>query len=158
MQSKNSLKNKIKNLNVKHFILMGVLNCITNLLPPTNNGLIGNIDLYQTLRIPNPIHSRNIVEWLGDNFIIDKFRSLYPQKLEYSYIPFNKTASNKSRIDHCLCSPSFSNFISNVEYLNLLSKRFDHKPILITCGKKKNTILRCKTTQSLNLIVIDYMR
>ena len=49
---------------------------------------------------------------------------------------------NRSRIDHFLCSENLSLGISNIEYLNLASALFDHKPILATFGKKKKSSIK----------------
>ena len=132
-----NLRSKIESINVKHFILLGDCNAITSLLPINNNHNFSNIELSNTLGIPNPIHSRHLVDWLASGNLIDKFRALYPTKREYSYIPFNKQALNRSRIDHIFVSKYTSDFIFNVEYKNILCRSFDHKPIVVSLGKKQ---------------------
>ena len=89
-------------------------------------------------QIPNLKHSKELNFWIQSSFAYDRFRALYPEKIEFSYVPFNKTAKNRSRIDSIYCSPNFCSNIKKVEYLPLLSKTFDHKPIYFSIGKLRN--------------------
>ena len=102
-----------------------------------------NIELRNTSGIPNPIHSKNLVDWLSSGNLIDKYRSLNPTKKIYSYVPFNRQSLNRSRIDHILVSKNTSDFIFEVEYRNLIAKSFDHKPLFVSLGKKKSKIEKC---------------
>ena len=88
--------------------------------------------------IPNIIHSRELTDWISSGFALDRFRTLYPHSREFSYLPFSKTALNRSRIDHFFISPNLCSTVSNVKYLPLSSSLFDHKPVLCVLGKKPN--------------------
>ena len=130
------IKQKIQSIGVKNFILCGDLNCLTCSLPINNNSFISNPEVINTSSIPNPIHTNILCSWINDNFIVDAFRTFNPNLKIFSYIPFNKNSSNRSRIDHSICNPSFISSITQIEYPNLLSNCFDHKPILIRFKKK----------------------
>ena len=49
---------------------------------------------------------------------------------------FNKKDHSRSRIDHFLCSPNFVKSFSNLTYLPIESKLFDHKGVLLEHAKK----------------------
>ena len=133
-----SLKLKINQIGIKKFCIMGDLNALTCNLPINLNNILSNYEVLNMVNIPNPIHTNYLVQWLNEDFCVDKFRILYPNSRMFSYIPFNNLAVNRSRIDHCLVSNEFSPLIANVQYYDRSSKFFDHKPIMVV-GKKKNT-------------------
>ena len=133
----NCLKNKLKEIGLKNFIIAGDLNAISSNLPISNNVLISNIEVLNMTGFPNPTNTNLIVSWLNESFVHDMYRICHPLSRTYSYIPFDKNSNKRSRIDLALCSPNFCKIIADVEYLNLLSKHFDHKCILISFKKKK---------------------
>ena len=135
-----SLREKIQSLNISYYLLMGDLNavsCIDN-IHGSQGDMSSNIDIINMAQIPNLKHSKELNFWIQSSFAYDRFRALYPEKIEFSYVPFNKTAKNRSRIDSIYCSPNFCSNIKKVEYLPLLSKTFDHKPIYFSIGKLRN--------------------
>ena len=133
------LKLKITELNIPFFILGGNLNAVGNSSRPLDdNGFVSNPDLFCMKGIPNIIHSRELTDWISSGFALDRFRTLYPHSREFSYLPFSKTALNRSRIDHYFISPNLCSTVSNVKYLPLSSSLFDHKPVLCVLGKKPN--------------------
>ena len=108
------IKQKIQSIGVKNFILCGDLNSLTCSLPIINNSCISNPEVINTSSIPNPIHTNILCSWINDNFSVDVFRIFNPNLKIFSYIPFNKNASNRSRIDHSLCNPSFISSITQI--------------------------------------------
>ena len=148
------LKQKIESIGISKFVILGDLNCLTCDLPINSNVVLNNYEILNMSAIPNLIHTKTLVSWIRDGFIVDKFRLLYPNLKTYSYIPFSEQAINRSRIDHCLASPQFSPLIKKVEYPNRLSKYFDHKPVTLF-GKSKN-ITRPKVIDS-SLLNIEHL-
>ena len=79
--------------------LRGDLNCITNLNNEKIDGFLTNHETLNMKNIPNPAHTKVIVEWLQTGALIDSYRILYPFVKTFSHTPFNKQADDKSRID-----------------------------------------------------------
>ena len=133
------LKDYILSLNVEKYVVCGDLNAITCASQPTPDNL-GNIELFNTVNVPNIRHSRTLVEWISDGFCIDKFRVSHPNLRIFSYIPHNDGADrpNRSRIDNLLCSNNMNRYIKKVEYTNISHNKCDHKPLLFTLGQKPN--------------------
>ena len=100
------LKKWIINLGQKNVILLGDLNCVPCIFPPNGNKF-DNIDLYLSKTIPNINHSKEIKSWIDDDFLIDKFRILHPNRYDYSFVSPNETSDTMSRLDHILISPNF---------------------------------------------------
>ena len=146
------LKQKVESIGISKFVMMGDLNCLTCDLPVNSNAILNNYEVLNMSTIPNLSHTKTLVAWIRDGFIVDKFRLLYPNLKTFSYIPFSEHATNRSRIDHCLASPQFSPLIKKVEYLNRSSQFFDHKPVMFL-GKSKN-ITRPKVIDN-SLLNID---
>ena len=59
-----------------------------------------------------------------------------PERRIFSHVPFNKNDHSRSRIDHFLCSPNFVKSFSNLTYLPITTKLFDHKGVLLVPAKK----------------------
>ena len=135
------IKKKISEIANEHFILGGDYNAITNMTRPE----LVNPDLFQTLSIPNPIHSRNLCQWIEEGGAVDIYRLINPNKNDMSYIPFGETKVNRSRIDIFMVSPNLINAIHRVEYLGHKSTLFDHK---LMC-------LKFKSPHKLNIKKID---
>ena len=77
-------------------------------------------------------------EWIENSFIIDIFRQLYLERKVYSHTPFSKRNFSRTRIDFWLVSNTISNYVEEVNYLPLIFKLFDHKPVqLIFKSKSK---------------------
>ena len=130
------LKNYIRSLNVKFFVILGDLNAVTNSTLPTPDNL-SNIELYNMATVPCREYSRTLEDLIASGFLIDKFRVTNPNIRVFSFVPFQVGAErhNRSRIDNILCSPCFSKYIFKPEYLNKISSRYDHKPLCFTLGK-----------------------
>jgi exonuclease III len=126
------IKTKLISLQNPIYFIAGDLNCIPCLSPPASN-----IDLKNTLSIPNPSHSRILNKMIEESFFIDTFRSLNPSMHTYSYTPFGDTRLNRSRIDHFLSSVDIFPNINSMTYLPQPKSLFDHKMILITFRKHK---------------------
>ena len=146
-----SLRNKIEQIGIKKFCIVGDLNALTCNLPINSNCSLNNYETLNMATLPNPVHTNNLVSWLREDFCVDKFRILYPNTKMFSYVPFNNLATNRSRIDHILVSNEFSPLIADVQYLDRTSKTFDHKPILLKGNKKNFAKIKCIDTSLLNI-------
>jgi exonuclease III len=106
---------------------------------------IGNIDREGGDRVPNRQNSNEINGWIGQNFLIDPFRALYPEVKEYSYILFRTRgghdgidgAYGKTRLDFFLVSMEVLGAVDNVTYEDRIGADFDHKEVRMVIGKKK---------------------
>ena len=138
------IKNKVDSLGLKNFLLLGDFNCITNNFSAKVGDYINNIELLCMRALPNPTHCKKLSDWLSTGSIIDCYRIKHPFREIYSYCPFDKTACNKSRIDLCLSSSNLHNAILDINYPELLSNLYDHRPIIVKLGKnntKKKKII-----------------
>ena len=104
-----------------------------NAITATNNF---NLDIKSMVQIPSVSNSKILSLWCETGFIVDIFRHFYPNRWVFSHVPFNKNDHSRSRIDHFLCSPNFSKSFSNLTYLPITTKLFDHKGILLVPAKK----------------------
>ena len=136
-----SLKEKIKSINNTCFILGGDLNAIPTLTDSSLCPNSGNLDTICMSSLPNINHCRNLVDWINEGFAIDIFRFIHPNKLEFSYIPYDKTKKNRSRIDNFLVSPNLVDVFNKCYYIDSKISNFDHKAVVIE-SKKSNA---CKS-------------
>ena len=144
-----TVKQKLLDFNCRAFIIGGDMNCVASnikLIRNVNHVTAPNRTKYfdtnpeclNMTSIPNPKNTDFICENIMDGFWIDPFRSLYPDKRDYSYTPFNKNMKNRSRLDYFLTSPNLQNHVDSITQEPLLSKLFDHKSILLKLGTKCN--------------------
>ena len=126
------LRSSIRDFKNKNFLIMGDLNLVTCPLQTTGNQ---NIDLFNAKDIPNKQNSLKIIDWINSGNIVDCFRSKYPDKKEYSYIPFSNKSLYKSRLDHVLSDCDLNDCIANISYATPLKNVLDHKMIYISFKK-----------------------
>ena len=130
-----NLKRDIISLGNHEFLIGGDLNMVTdaNAITATNNF---NLDIKNMVQIPNVSNSKILSSWCETGFCVDIFRHFYPDSRIFSHVPFNKNDHSRSRIDHFLCSPNFLKSFSNLTYLPITTKLFDHKGVLLAPAKK----------------------
>lgn len=85
-----NLRNKIQDFSCGTFIIGGDFNAIVSIIQPSqNSNLVHNAnktydnlnpELLHMNKIPNPLHSQQIIDGILDDFWCDPFRSLYPAK------------------------------------------------------------------------------
>ena len=124
----NRLKQDITSLNCENVFIAGDFNAVTSPTKISDINLV-NIDAVNVNQIPNSQSIAILGEWLENSFLIDIFRQLYPERKTYSHIPFNKRDYSRTRIDFWLVSDTIPNHVKEINYLPLLSKLFDHKPV-----------------------------
>ena len=125
--------------------IIGDLNAITDYTKPDPDNNVTNKEILGTLHIPNPRNSKLLARWHSDGDYYDIFRTLNPNKVEYSYIGFrgrgvNNNADNhiqRSRIDLVLGNEKALNLVGNIEY-KISSSLFDHKFQMIKLKSPKD--------------------
>jgi exonuclease III len=99
-------------------------------LDPRHNNI--NIDTFNTMGIPSTRRSIRLGQLCDSNNLVDPFRHFYPDKREYTYVPFPAAAVNRSRLDFFLISESLLEYCINCRIPNSLSStNFDHKPVYL---------------------------
>jgi exonuclease III len=118
---------RIKSFNSDYTILGGDWNTT---LDPRNND--ANIDTLNTAGIPSSRRSNRLIKLCSDNNLGDPFRHFYPDKREFTYVPFPAAAINRSRLDFFLVSEKLFDVCINCRIPNSLSSiNFDHKPVYL---------------------------
>ena len=98
-----------------------------------------NIDVLDMAAIPSKLRSEKLKKMCETLKITDPYQVLYPNKLEYTYIPAALHHTNRSRIDFFCVSTAVINNIQNWTINNALSStNFNHKGILLDFRKKVN--------------------
>ncbi|MCP4052914.1 MAG: endonuclease/exonuclease/phosphatase family protein, partial [Mesoflavibacter sp.] len=140
------LREKISSIGNTDFIIAGDLNAIPTTLQPEQG--IEHLDLINTNALPNFEHCKELSLWIEESFCVDLFRLINPTKLDFSYVPFSKTKTNRSRIDQVLVSPHLANIFSSCYYEPLKASLFDHKAIMFNT-LKNNSKRECTINSSL---------
>jgi exonuclease III len=99
-----------------------------------------NIDVINMRNIPSRIRTERILEISQRFGLAEPFRYLYPNKIDFSYIPNAVANQNRSRIDFFLVSKEITGTGAVVDsgiITEKLSSLFDHKCVFLSIGKKK---------------------
>jgi exonuclease III len=99
-----------------------------------------NIDTYNMRSLPNHAHSVLLNSMCTDLDLIEPFRLLHYNKIDFSYAPRSEALRNKSRIDFFLISGVISRAVSKCYISDALqNKLFDHKAVNIYLNSKKKS-------------------
>ena len=141
------VKSEIVKLGNKSFIIAGDFNCIQNMIPliRDKSDITSqkkkyydiNSEILNMSSIPNKRNSQLLCDLIADEFFVDPFRHFFPNRREYSYVPFNKRNDNRSRIDFFLTSHDILAITEEINYTPLLTSLFDHKAVKLRLGVKK---------------------
>jgi exonuclease III len=131
-----SLKRNIRSLSENNSIpvlLGGDWNCTLSADPVDIN-----IDTYNMRSLPNLQHSLILNEMCNDLDLIDPFRLLHFDKIDFSYAPRSEAMRNKSRIDFFLISGGLSRKVNKC-YISptLQNKLFDHRAVNLNVNTKR---------------------
>jgi hypothetical protein len=122
------LQNDLAALGDHPVIMGGDWNCTVSPLPPHNN-----LDVINMNAIPNKRHSEYLLNLCTTNNLTDPFRSKYPNRKEFTYVPSDPLKKNRSRIDFFIISNQLLNCVSDVYICpGLQSKVFDHKAVVLS--------------------------
>ena len=99
-----------------------------------------------------PANSGQKVKKICEKFkLVDPFRTLHPNKIEFTYIPAIVANTNRSKLDYFLVSETIFGNVSKCGTTNCLAcTSFDHKPVNLSFKKIKN-IGKIKQVQNNNL-------
>jgi len=97
-----------------------------------------NPDVLFMQDVPNMHHSKKIRELCREFNLTDPYRVMYPNRLEYTYVPYGTIRKNRSRLDFFLISTDITQRLESCTIKqNTQSKLFDHKAIVIDFNKIK---------------------
>ncbi len=152
----NNLKNSINDLNLnlrRPVIIGGDWNATFDLSNPT-----ANLDILNMRNIPSRLRSEKIHEICTEFDLTDPFRTLYPFRKDFTYLPAAELRENRSRLDFFLVSSYVIPKCKKCDISpGLESTLFDHKAIYLTFKQKvspqnfpvKNSILQDLEVNSL---------
>jgi exonuclease III len=131
-----NLRNLLRNDNGLPIILGGDWNCTLSCEPARLNPDICNMN-----NLPNKRHSDLLNSLCDDLALADPYRTKFPNKNEYSYIPADPIKRNRSRLDFFIISRSILNIVTSTSILpGLQNKLFDHCAIVLEIAKKTPVI------------------
>ena len=94
-----------------------------------------NLDVFNMRTIPSQVRTTWLNEIMDKHELLDPFRYLNPNMMDFSYSPYGTVRKNRSRIDFFLISGSFSDYIKKCEIApGLCKKNFDHKSVFLQLG------------------------
>jgi exonuclease III len=96
-----------------------------------------NIDTFCMAGLPNAKNSELLENMCNELGLIDPFRALYPDRREYTYLPFGNVRLNRSRLDFFIISNSMIDMVNDcIVDCSLKCKLFDHKCVTLIIHKK----------------------
>jgi exonuclease III len=133
-----SLRDLLRNENGLPIILGGDWNCTLSSEPARLNPDVCNMN-----NLPNKRHSDLLHAFCEDLELSDPYRTKFPNKNEYSYIPADPIKKNRSRLDFFVISRLILNKITGTSILlGLQNKLFDHCAIVLEIAKKNQLLHR----------------
>ena len=97
-----------------------------------------NIDVLNMAGIPSKLRSEKVKNIFTKYKLADPYRYFYPNKREFTYIPANLDATNRSRLDIFGVSENLVTKIGSCGISNpLTNPSFDHKEIFISFKKDR---------------------
>jgi exonuclease III len=138
--------NKLSSWGNYNCILAGDWNCVYS----TDNTPY-NIDCLNMANLPNPRNTSKLVEICENLNLVDPFRHLYPDKLDYSYVPRDPRKTNRSRLDFFIVNSALLSNISECKIEHgLQNSLFDHKSIFLKLGRATNIgVKKCTIRNSI---------
>jgi exonuclease III len=121
----NSLRDKLSEWNTDFNIIGGDFNCLFS-TDPVN----ANIDCFRMTAAPNRNNSLAVQELCEQFNLTDPYRYLFPEKVDFTYIPRDKQKKNRSRLDFFLVSALLLPYCHE-SYIKpmLQNSLFDHKAV-----------------------------
>ena len=124
---------ELNRLNTEKVILGGDWNCTVDC---RNVDL--NIDVLNMAGIPSKLRSEKVKNVFSKYKLTDPYRYFYPNKRDFTYIPANLDATNRSRLDFFGVSETLVTKIGSCCISNALTNPiFDHKEISISFNKER---------------------
>ena len=123
-QHSNFYHNIQSKIDSPNFVIGGDHNTVGDLNPVNLN-----IDLANYANFPNKIHSKAINHFINQGFWVDPFRTLHPESVDFSWVPFSKAKKNRARLDFFLTNVELLRVIQDCKISHRRNKMFDHRPI-----------------------------
>ena len=142
------LQESVANFNCESIILGGDWNCTWDC-----SNVESNIDVLDMISIPSKRRSEKLKKMCEQLALTDPFRTLYPNKKDYTYVPAVLHYTNRSRLDFFCISKNLVKHVANCTIDNALTSTvFDHKAIFLdfrTKAKlKKNMQIRASNIKN----------
>ena len=129
-----NLSTFLTQLNCKQKILGGDMNLTWDNRPANIN-----LDTLNMVNTPSIFRTNKLREICNNFNLVDPYRSLHPNRSEYTYVPSAVNNQNRSRIDFFMINVEMLPLLKNcIIPHNLLSIHFDHKLISLSFKKPKN--------------------
>jgi exonuclease III len=118
-----------------NFILGGDWNTVWDRRP-----IQSNIDVFCMAAVPNSKNSELLEQMCSMYDLVDPYRTLYPLKRDYSYVPFGNVRLNRSRLDLFVVSRELVVSVTECKIdSSVSSKLFDHKRVSLFLNKELET-------------------
>ena len=141
-----NLKQSIKDIRNDSVIIGGDWNATWD-----NAGVNLNIDIVNMANIPSKRRTEKLRQLCTDLKLTDPYRTFYPTRKEYTFIPSAVGLVNRSRLDFFIISENvlLQTSSCNIPH-SLTSTVFDHKPVFLST-KRKKIILK----QQINDVILN---
>jgi len=135
----------IQELGNHPLIMGGDWNCTYSMA-----NLDSNIDVLNMQNLPNLSHSKLLKKMCNDLNLCDPFRTRYPNRADYTYVPSNTVRKNRSRIDFFIVTNNLMDKISSIGIKYALqNKSFDHKAIMLSFAPPPKVIKQPSISKSI---------
>ena len=99
-----------------------------------------NLDVVNMRNLPSLLRTNKILDMCNELNLLEPYRTLFPNKTEYTFIPSGINDTNRSRLDFFLMSNAILGTGTGVRIPNgLLTTLFDHKSVQLYLNFKKPT-------------------
>ena len=133
-----NLSRDIRNIGGTNIIIWGDWNCTFS-----NDNINENLDCLNMTNPPNLRHSNLLLDMCTDLDLTDPYRTIHPNRRDYSFVPRSNTQINRSRLDFFLISRNLFNHTSSCDINSTLqSTLFDHKAIRLSFSEPKTNTIR----------------
>ena len=139
-----NLMNSINPYKNAPVILMGDFNLITSTSVPL-------IDVIGSESIPNPRNSKKVEALIKSGVLIDIFRNKKGNAKQYTFMGFNKSSSQRSRIDLALCNTYFIKNVKKISHIIINKTLFDHKATILDLGDCEKSKTKGANMSQLNM-------
>jgi len=103
-----------------------------------NSDVENNLDVVNMRNIPSLIRTTRIRNMCTELNLVEPYRTMYPNRQEYTFIPSGIQDQNRSRLDFFLISKNIygTGTVAKIPH-SLQTTLFDHKPIFLDINKAK---------------------
>jgi exonuclease III len=148
------IENKLKEWDSTYTILGGDWNCLFS-----SDQVNVNIDCINMAAAPNVGNTTAMLQMCENCNLTDPFRYIYPDKIDFSFVPRDKSKKNRSRLDYFLVSTNSLRFVQDMHIKPMLQNSlFDHKAICMTMMSTVPTVGPKKFVIRNNLLHIDILQ